>query len=69
MADVTPSEWQEWRELRETKEIIRLAEEFRLSFILGIGGMPKEMRSEVVDSWLGMGLIIDMMKDIHREGG
>ena len=68
MVDITKSEWQEWRELQATREIIRRAKEFRLSFILGIGGMPKEKRSEVVDSWLGMELIIDMLENIHKEG-
>ena len=68
MADITQSEWAEWREQRATKEIIQRAKEFRLSYILGIGGMPKEKRSEVVDSWLGMELIIDMLENIHKEG-
>lgn len=68
MADITQSEWVEWREQRATKEIIQRVKEFRLSYILGIGGMPKEKRSEVVDSWLGMELIIDMLENIHKEG-
>ena len=68
MADITQSEWVEWREQRATQEIIQRVKEFRLSYILGIGGMPKEKRSEVVDSWLGMELIIDMLENIHKEG-
>ena len=69
MADlINQEEWQEWRELRATREIIRRAKEFRLSYILGIGGMPRDNRLETVDSWMGMELIIDMMENIHREG-
>ena len=67
MAEITQAEWQEWRELEATREIIKRAKEFRLNYILGIGGMPKEQRNEVVDSWLGMEMIIDMMENIHRE--
>lgn len=68
MADITKSEWMEWRELQATKEIIRRAKEFRLLYILGIGGMPRDERLATVDSWLGMELIIDMMENIHKEG-
>ena len=68
MDNITREEWQEWRELSSTREIIRRAKEFRLSYILGIGGMPREKRNETVDCWLGMELIIDMMENIHREG-
>jgi len=65
---INQEEWQEWRELRATREIIRRAREFRLSYILGIGGMPRDERLAIVDSWMGMELIIEMMENIHKEG-
>ncbi len=67
MTDITQEEWKDWRELRATREIISRAKEFRLNYILGIGGMPEEKRNGVVDSWLGMEMIIDMMENIHKE--
>ena len=69
MADITKSEWQEWRELRETKEIIVRAKSFRLSYLIGIVGMPRGERDFVVDGTMGMDLIIDMLENIHKEVG
>lgn len=65
--DVTKEEWEEWREMHTTRAIIDRLREFRMNYLVGIVGTPKERRNETVDSIIGMDLIIEIIENVHRE--
>lgn len=69
MIDITKEEWSEWRELRTTRAIVERIREYRLGYIMGITGIQRDRRIEYVDILEGMDLIIDMVENIHKEGG
>jgi hypothetical protein len=67
MDKLTKEEWSDWRELTATKTILNRMKEFRMLYLLGVLAVSRGGRDEVVDSVIGMDLIIDIVDNIHKE--
>lgn len=68
MNDITKDEWEEWASMPQTRAVIKKIEEFIMSYICGYSGMPRELWMPRLDQAMGMNLIIEMIKEIHKEG-